>query len=78
MRAMSREEAMAWRRGWTLLQDRELASLRSTSLEMKFQQLSALFEAARALGWESRSPEESAGVDRVRDRWIRLKQASGG
>jgi len=78
MRAMTRDEARAWKRNWDLLREREVAALQTTPLALKLQQMSSLLQAALALGWAERTPEEAIAIEVVRDRWIRLKGAVDG
>jgi len=70
---MTADEARAWKHGWELVREREIAALRSTPLDVKLQQLSTLLEAARLLGWLQESAEDAAAVESIRRRWARLK-----
>ena len=72
MTAIDPTEAAAYLARWTLVGDREPAELRTTPIEVKFQQLCALF-ASRALF--APDPSEQADDDAVRSRWVRIRAA---
>jgi hypothetical protein len=72
MIGIDRAQAAAYLNRWQILAAQELADLRSTSLEQKFQQLSALF-ASRAL-FPDDAPADPES-DAVRDRWARIRAA---
>lgn len=74
-RRMTSEEARAFAARWALVAEAEEEELRATPLERKFAQLAALMASARALGWETHTPEE---IDEVRARWNRLAKVYRG
>jgi hypothetical protein len=74
MVTMTPEQAQAYLRQWQLLQEVEAAELRSTPMETKLRQLAALMASRDLFGPE---PNREAGVQDVRERWARLRQALG-
>jgi len=68
---MTRSEAEAYRRRWAIVNAAEREELRSTPMAEKLQQCAALMESARRLPPDERLAEE---VERVRERWIRLRK----
>ena len=68
-------EALAYSRRWEMVKEVELIELRRTSMDVKLRQLSALMASRGIFGVE---PQRQNGVQLVRDRWARLRQASGG
>jgi len=75
MAAITPAEAQAYFRRWELVREIELIELRRTSMEVKLRQLSALMASRGIFGVD---PQRQSGVQLVRDRWARLRQASGG
>ena len=69
------EQAHAYLKRFELLEERQTAELRRASVETKFLQLSALMASRKIFGIESERERELQGV---RERWARLRQASGG
>jgi len=67
-------EARAYLERWAAVEEFELAERRNASMETKLQQLSALM-ASRDLF--AADPERENGVLEVRERWARLRKASG-
>lgn len=69
---MTRGEIDAWRRRWKLVNELELEELRSTSVDVKFQQVAALMGAVDFFGWrEALADDDQVGYDR----WQKLRQA---
>ena len=68
-------EAKAYFKRWDLVKEIEIAELRSTSMDTKLRQLSALMASRSLFGVD---PEREDGTQLVRDRWARLWQALGG
>jgi hypothetical protein len=68
-RPLTRAEARAFRRRWKRVNAREQQELRSTSLEVKWQQFNTLLGWAHQLGWTEALGE---GEAEVRQRWARL------
>jgi hypothetical protein len=74
-RRISKAEARAFRERWKLVNDREVAELRSTPLDVKLQQFNVLLAWAHELGWTAVLSE---GELEVRARWARLRKAHRG
>jgi hypothetical protein len=75
MVAITPAEAQAYFKRWELVEELQLIELRRTSENVKLRQLSALMASRNLFGAD---PEREHGVQRVRDRWARLRQALGG
>jgi hypothetical protein len=75
MAAITPAEAQAYFKRWELVKEIELIELRRTSADVKLRQLSALVASRNLFGVD---PEREPGVQLVRDRWARLRQAMGG
>jgi hypothetical protein len=69
------DEAQAYVERWALVQKRETAELRRTSMDTKLRQLSALMASRDLFGTE---PDRESSVHAVRERWARLRRALGG
>jgi hypothetical protein len=69
---MTKAEAQAWRDRWKLVNEAEVEELRTTDLATKFRQLAALMASVDSFGWR---PSLDEGVDEVRQRWNRLREA---
>ncbi len=74
-RRLTKAEARAFRRRWRRADAREKEELRSTSLEVKWQQFNTLLGWARQLGWTAALGE---GEAEVRQRWARLRRGQCG
>jgi len=74
-RALTKAEARAFRRRWRRADAREKEELRSTSLEVKWQQFNTLLGWARQFGWTAALDE---GEAEVRERWARLRRGYRG
>lgn len=72
---MTPDQAKAYCQRWNLIRERETSELRSTSIDDKFRQLSALMASRDLLGPD---PRREAEVQSVRDRWARLRGSLGG
>ncbi|HEX8070081.1 MAG TPA: hypothetical protein VF546_09035 [Pyrinomonadaceae bacterium] len=68
---MTREEALAYKTRWRLVNEAHAAEIRRTPVALKLQQLALMYEAAHALGWQA---QLRAGEAEVRERWRRLKE----
>jgi hypothetical protein len=75
MASITPAEAQAYSKRWNLVKEVELAELRSTSMDTKLRQLSALMASRSLFGVD---PERENGMQLVRDRWACLWQALGG
>jgi hypothetical protein len=75
MAAITPTEAQAYLKRWELVKEIELIELRRTPMDVKLGQLSALMASRGLFGVD---PERENGVQLVRDRWARLRQALGG
>jgi hypothetical protein len=75
MASITTAEAQAYSKRWELLKEIELAELRSTSIDTKLRQLSALMASRSLFGAD---PEREGGIQLVRDRWARHWQVLGG
>ena len=74
-RRLTKAQARAFRARWQRVNAREEEELRSTSLEVKWQQFNTLLRWAHQLGWEVALKE---GETEVRQRWARLRKAHRG
>ena len=75
MDAITPEEARAYFRRWQLLREEEARQLARTPMETKLRQLAALMASRHLFGVER---DREAGVEAVRERWARLRQAVSG
>jgi hypothetical protein len=69
---ITKAQARAFRERWRLVNAREAEEVRSTSMEVKWQQFNTLLALGRRLGWTDPNDE---GVAEVRERWSRLRKA---
>ena len=69
---MTREEELAFKRRWQLVNDFIAGEIRATSPEVRFQQLRTMFATAHRL--HDADPAAEAAVADVRARWLRLKE----
>jgi hypothetical protein len=74
-RPLTKAEARAFRERWRLVNAREEEELRTTSLEVRWQQFNTLLHWARRFEWDT---ELAEGEAEVRARWVRLRRASRG
>ncbi|MBM2809817.1 MAG: hypothetical protein HW416_576 [Chloroflexi bacterium] len=70
---VTRDDLIAWRERWALVNEVHEAEVRALSSAQKLEQLDALLAFARWLGWQ----RSEAEVQEVRDRWNRLRRAYG-
>ena len=71
---LTKADGRAWLKRWRLVNQREQAELRQTSIETKLQQLAALMLSSSEFGWN----EELAGEEALaRERWRQLRRAYG-
>jgi hypothetical protein len=75
MGSVTPEDARRYLERWALVEEREIAELRKTSIETKSRQLSALMVARDLFG---KDPDREKGVREVRERWDRIRRALGG
>jgi hypothetical protein len=71
-RRITKAEARAFRERWQRVNAREEEELRSTSLEVRWQQFNTLLCWAHQFGWTEALRE---GEEEVRERWVRLRKA---
>ena len=71
---MTKSEALEYVARYKIVNEFEIAELRSTSIGLKLEQTNALMAAARQMGWSQALADEEA---EVRERWLRLKRAYG-
>lgn len=69
---ITKKEAIEFKKRWEAVNAFEHEELRSTSMEIKLQQLAALMASVKGLGWQKALSE---GEDELRDRWNRLRKA---
>jgi len=74
-RLLTKAEARAFRERWQRVNAREEQELRSTSLEVRWQQFNTLLAWAHQFGWAAALSE---GEAQVRQRWARLRKACCG
>lgn len=72
---LTKAQARAFRERWARVNAREVDELRSTSLEVRWQQFNALLRWAHQFGWVNALRE---GEDEVRQRWARLRRGHRG
>ena len=72
---LTKAEARAFRERWQRVNAREEEELRSTPLEVKWQQFNTLRRWAHEFGWTEALGE---GEAEVRQRWARLRKACRG
>ena len=68
---LTKAEARAFRRRWQRAGAREEEELRSTPLEVKWQQFNTLLGWAHQFGWTAALGQ---GEGEVRERWARLRK----
>lgn len=73
-RPVTKEEMLAWKDRWELVNEVQGEEARRLSLEDRFRELASLMATARALNWSGSSEEEDAAA---RDRWLQLYKAHG-
>jgi len=71
---MTKAEIHAWRRRWKIMNELELEDLRNTPPETCLRQLESLYASVDVLGCREAL---EAGEQKVRERWIRLKDMYG-
>lgn len=74
MSALTPEQARAYLARWEMVREAEAAELLRTPMETKLRQLNALM-ASRNMFVD---PQRQQEVERVRERWARLRAALGG
>jgi len=75
MSALTPEQARAYLDRWALVREVETRELRTASLELKAQQLGVLMPSRELF---KNDPEREREITGVRDRWARIRRASGG
>ncbi len=71
---LDKAAARAFVERWRLVNEAEIDELRQTPVEVKLQQLAALMDSVRQLGWDV---DLAAEEQMVRERWNRLRKAHG-
>ena len=74
MSKITPEQARAYLKRFELLEEVQSDEIRRDSVQSRFQQRSALMSSRQAFGPES---ERERGLEIVRERWARLRRASG-
>lgn len=69
---LTKDEAVAFRKRWELVNTAEREELRRTTLTKKLQQLASLMLSVKELNWQESLSE---GETEVRERWNRLRKA---
>lgn len=69
---MTAEQVLAWKAGWEAVNRREIEELRAADTTTKLRQLAAMMASDHL--FESPADRE-AGVEAVRQRWIKLHRA---
>jgi hypothetical protein len=70
-RLVTQAEARAYSERWQRVNAQEVEELRSTSLEVKWQQFNTLLGWVQQMGWAEALAED---VQEVRQRWARLRK----
>ena len=70
---MTRDELLAYKRRWQLVEAREIAELRAATPEHKLLQVSALMASLDAMGWRDGLGDEPP----VWKTWQRLRERLG-
>jgi hypothetical protein len=68
---MTKAEALAFKAGWQLVNERIAEEMRDVSMTTKLCQLAIMFAAGEALGWSERMRD---GEETIRERWQRLRE----
>ena len=68
---MTKAEALSFKAGWRLANERIAEEIRGASIAVKLSQLAAMFAAAEALGWSERMRDGEAAIH---ERWQRLRE----
>lgn len=74
MAEITPEQARAYLNRWTLVREVEAAELQRASIEAKLGQLAALMASRHLFAPD---PDRQTQIDEVRERWSRLRKASG-
>lgn len=69
-RADERAELRAWQERWKLVNEAEVEELRTLDFATRLRQACAMFDSARALGWEHDRTED----EKVWERWRLLRE----
>lgn len=72
MSSITPDDALRYLERWKLVEEREIAELRNTPIEVKARQVGVLM-ASRDLFRED--PDRERGVREVRARWVRIRKA---
>jgi len=70
---MTRDEILAYKQRWQLVETREIAELRSTSPEHKLRQVAALMASVDAMGWSEGFNDDL----RIWQTWQKLRDRLG-
>lgn len=71
---MTKEEALAFKERWRLVNEFINEEIRQTPLSVKLQQFASMVQFARAMGWEEKLSQDDA---EARAKWLRLQTAYG-
>ncbi|MBI1762578.1 MAG: hypothetical protein HYR56_14185 [Acidobacteria bacterium] len=69
---MTKEEALAFKERWRLVNEFINEEIRQTPPAVKLRQLATLFQFGRAMGWEEKLRQ---GEEEAQARWRRLQEA---
>ncbi len=70
MNRITKEQAVAFRKRWTMVNDAEIAELLQTPMDKKLQQTAALMASVQAMGWDNTISSDEA---EVWSRWQQLR-----
>ena len=68
---ITKAEALAFKAGWQLANERIAEEIRSASTMTKLRQLAVMFAAGKALGWSEQMRDGEAAIH---ERWQRLRE----
>ncbi len=71
MSKLTKEQAIAFRKRWQMVNDAEIEELRNTSPAEKLRQTATLMASAQALGWSDSSNTDETSVW---ERWQQLRK----
>jgi hypothetical protein len=75
MSTITPNDACRYLERWKLVEEREIAELRNTPIEIKARQLAALMASRNPF---RKDPDRERGTREVQARWARLRKALGG
>ncbi len=71
---MNRDDLLAYKRRWQLVEEREIEELRAATPEHKMRQLAALMASVDAMGWRKSLEEDDL---RIWKTWQKLRERLG-